>query len=323
MASAFPPYELLDRYAERADSKAKRLERLYHLTAEHAWDPRAVLDQLEAKHGGIHVPEDKREALGHLFSVILWGELAAWNIASDLALELRDVDAKMAATGQAFDEARHFTVLRDYFERAKITLPPLNPYGRRLLLRILESDSTVRKLYGMQLLVENIALSIFRQLSEANVEPVLTELLQYIERDESRHVALGVLYVPRLLSQSSHLERALNFVFNYEMLLLSTAGGELLDEHFEAMGLDHRALSLHVFRTHERMIREMRDEHTREEMRHVYKLSPAQQTRMVDFLHPKKDATPGPSARFWRGAFNRAVRAGARVMGSRPIPARA
>ena len=321
--TAFPPYELLDQYAERADGKAKRLERLYHLTAEHAWDPRQVLDDLEAKHGGIHVPEEKREALGHLFSVILWGELAAWNIASDLALELRDVDAKMAATGQAFDEARHFTVLRDYFARAKIALPALNPYGRRLLVRILDSDSTVRKLYGMQLLVENVALSIFRQLAETNVEPVLTELLQYIERDESRHVALGILYVPRLLAKSSRLERAWNRVFNFEMLFLSIAGGELLDEHFETMGLDHRALSLHTFRTHERMIREMRAEHSREDMRHVYHLSAAQQTQLVEFLHPERGTPTTPTRRFLRRSFNGVTTAAARMMRGGAIRARA
>jgi hypothetical protein len=173
----------------------------------------------------------------------------------------------------------------------------------------------------MQLLVENIALSIFRQLADTNVEPVLTELLQYVERDEARHVALGVLYVPRLLNQSSRLERARNFLFNYEMLLLSTAGGELLDEHFEALGLDHRMLSLHVFRTHERMIREMRAEHTAEEMRHVYKLTSKQQSLMVDFLHPTKDAPRGPAVRFCRDAFHRAVNAGARVLGSGPARA--
>jgi hypothetical protein len=311
---AFPPYELLDGYAARADDKGKRLERLYHLTAEHAWDPRKVLDELEAKHGGIQVPEEKKEPLGHLFSVLLWGELAAWNIASDLALELDDVDAKMAATGQAFDEARHFTVLRDYLSRAQITLPPLNPYGRRLLVRILETKSTVRKLYGMQLLVENLALSIFRQLADTKVEPVLTDLLQYIERDESRHVALGVLYVPRLLGTSTRFERARNHVFNFELLFLSIAGGELLDRHFEAIGLDHRELGQHTFRTHQRMVREMRAEHTREEMKHVYRMSPEQQTKLNDFLHPPKDAEITRSRRVLRRAFGRAVSAGARVM---------
>src|SRR5580704_13931117 len=232
---SFPPYELLDGWARKAEDKTHRLERLYHQTQARAWDPRAVLDELEQKHGGVHVPEDKREALGHVFSVILWGELAAWNIAADLARALPDVDAKMAATGQVFDEARHFTVLRDYFARARIPLPPVNPFGRRVLVKILETDSVLEKLYGMQLLVENLALAIFKRVAASGIEPVLTDLLGYVERDEARHVALGVMYLPKLLARATRLERAHNWGFNVELFLLTVGGGELLDPHLQAL----------------------------------------------------------------------------------------
>src|SRR5689334_12065206 len=123
--SAFPPYHLLsegdpilDDGARRAYDKTRKLSRLYHQTQAQGWNPRDVLDELEREHGGIHVSADKRESLGRLMSVLLWGELAAWNVAADLARWLPDIDARMAATGQVFDEARHFTVLRDYMQRA-------------------------------------------------------------------------------------------------------------------------------------------------------------------------------------------------------------
>ena len=257
---SFPPYELLDGWTRKAEDKMQRLERLYHQTQARAWDPRAVLDELEAKHGGIHVPEDKREAMGHVFAVILWGELAAWNIAADLARVLPDVDAKMAATGQVFDEARHFNVLRDYFARAKITLPPLNPFGRRLLVKILETDSVLEKLYGMQLLVENMALAIFKRVAASNIEPVLTDLLAYVERDESRHVALGVMYLPKLLAEATPAQRAKNWVFNVELFLLTVGGGQLIDEHFHALGIDHRELGATAQRLHEQVLRQMRED---------------------------------------------------------------
>jgi hypothetical protein len=304
---AFPPYELLEDWATRADDKSRRLERLYDLTREHAWDGTGVLDELEKKHGGIHVPEEMRAHLGHLFSILVWGELAAWNIAADLALGLEDVEAKMAATSQAFDEARHFTVLREYLRRAKIPLSHLNPYGKRLLSRILETRSLVRKLYGMQLLVENLALSIFKQLAETNVEPVLTELLAYIERDESRHVALGVLYVPKLMRKASPAERALNFAFTLEMTALSIAGGELLDEHFVAIGLDHRELGWTTMRMHEKVIRQMREEANGERLMGVYKLSKKHQSALVEFLHPEDGARVAPLRKTARDAFRRAV----------------
>ncbi|HEY8090867.1 MAG TPA: ferritin-like domain-containing protein [Polyangiaceae bacterium] len=292
---SFPPYELLDGWTRKAEDKTHRLERLYHQTQARAWDPRAVLDELEQKHGGVHVPEDKREALGHVFSVILWGELAAWNIAADLARALPDVDAKMAATGQVFDEARHFNVLRDYFTRARIKMPPLNPFGRRVLVKILEADSVLEKLYGMQLLVENLALAIFKRVAASNIEPVLTDLLAYVERDESRHVALGVMYLPKLLGEATSVERAKNWAFNVELFFLTIAGGVIMDPHFKALGIDHRELGATAQRLHEQVLKQMREDaglpHG-EHLRGAYGLTRRQQQLMLDFLHPAGPVSP-------------------------------
>jgi hypothetical protein len=293
--ASFPPYDLLDRFAEAGAEKTRKLERLYHQTQAYAWDPRAVLDELEARHGGIHMPVEKREAVGHLFSVLLWGELAAWNVAADLARWLPDLDARMAATGQVFDEARHFTVLRDYLRRAGVPLPPLNPYGARLMNRILGTESLLEKLYGMQLLVENLALAIFRQLMESKVEPVLTDLLTYVERDEARHVALGVLYLPRLVAAATPLERAHNWAFNMELFLLTVAGGELLDPHFVALGVDHRELGATAHRLHTQVLRQMAEDSGLPEGQHLrgaYGLTRRQQQWMLDFLHPAAPLSP-------------------------------
>ncbi len=117
MKHAWPPYELVSAPAvAAAEAKSRKLERLYHLTQEHAWDGKAVLSGLVSKHGSpsLRMPAEIRESLAHLLAVLLWGELAAWTISADMALEIEDMDAKMAATAQVFDEARHFYVLRDY-----------------------------------------------------------------------------------------------------------------------------------------------------------------------------------------------------------------
>ena len=150
----FPPYELADRdLVARTEEQTRKLARLYHVAQEKAWDGRAVLRDLVAKHGGIHVPEDKREALGRIASVLLWGELAAWSISADLALRLEDPASKMAATSQVFDEARHFYVLRDYLWQAGIPVPKLGGYSRALLVDLLETENLLHKLVGMQLMV--------------------------------------------------------------------------------------------------------------------------------------------------------------------------
>jgi len=286
---SFPPYHLLDAYADDARDKTQKLERLYHQTQEFAWDPRAVLDELEEKHGGIHLTAEQKEAMGHVFTVLLWGELAAWNVAADLARALPDVNAKMAATGQVFDEARHFRVLRDYLGRAGVTLPKVDPYGRRLLRRLLDTDSLLQKLYGMQLVVETLALAIFKELADTQVEPVLTDLLRYVERDEARHVALGVMYLPTLAAKASPLERAKNWAFNVELFLLTVAGGQMMDKHWRALGIDHRRMSTNVFKTHQQVTRQMALESgvSPGKLRGVYGLTSDQHTALIDFLHPK------------------------------------
>ena len=55
----------------------------------------------------------------------------------------------------------------------------------------------------MQLTVETIALTIFQRVREIGVEPVLTDLLPYYERDEARHVGLGVQLVPQMMEKLS------------------------------------------------------------------------------------------------------------------------
>jgi hypothetical protein len=210
--TSFPPYRLLERdYLEMATEKLARVERLYHVGHRHAWDGQKVLQELIAAHGKggrVDLPVALREDIAAVLTPILWGELAAWNVAADLALRLRDVSAKMAATSQVFDEARHFYVMRDYLLRLDVELPPLDGFAQTVLIDLLQTESLVEKLLGMQLIVENVAVALFRSLTQVQVEPVLTHLLPYLERDEARHVGLGVLYLPELLEETSALEVA-------------------------------------------------------------------------------------------------------------------
>ncbi len=101
------PYEMfdIDRYGVDARS-AHVLERIYHKGQKLSWDGKEVLSTLIKEHGQPNVDQSTKESLGRIFSVILWGELAAWRISAQLADELDCLEAKMAATSQAFDEAR-------------------------------------------------------------------------------------------------------------------------------------------------------------------------------------------------------------------------
>jgi hypothetical protein len=303
---------------EQARERLDRLERLYHKGQELAWDGRRVLAELVARHGPPRLPPDKKEPALRLLSILLWGELAAWAISADLAERIDDVEAKMAATSQAHDEARHFYVLRDYLRTLGEPIPRLGGIGRGLLVGILSSDSLVHKLVGMQLLVESNALSIFKGLVRARFEPVLADLLVYYERDEARHVGLGVMYLPRLLAELGPVERARLAAFQLRCVALLVTAGLPLRADFRALGLEPREMASHTVRLQDEILRQMRA--TSREARAVVPkgrarlgglLNPGRGLgpRVLDFVHPPEgDANVSPLHR----SVLRAWTAGAR-----------
>jgi hypothetical protein len=298
---SFPPYELADRdLVARTEEQTRKLARLYHVAQEKAWDGRAVLRDLVAKHGGIHVPEDKREALGRIASVLLWGELAAWSISADLALRLEDPASKMAATSQVFDEARHFYVLRDYLWQAGIPVPKLGGYSRALLVDLLETENLLHKLVGMQLMVENVALCLFKMIAAAGIEPVLSELLYYYERDEARHVGLGALALPAILPGLSDLDAGRLWFFQFRIQLLLVGGGLTMRDAFATLGIDQAAMQLYGFELQSDVYKRMsggtaaRDPSSRRATRGLFKMSRAGQDRINRFLFPREgEERPG------------------------------
>jgi hypothetical protein len=284
----WPPYRLLeDEVVATAERRMERLERLYHVGQDSAWDGRQVLADLIARHGPPRLPPEKREAALHILSILLWGELAAWAISADLAERIDDIEAKMAATSQAHDEARHFYVLRDYLRALDEPVPRLGGIGRRLLVGILETDSLVHKLIGMQLLVESNALSLFHGLVEARVEPVLADLLPYYEKDEARHVGLGVLYLPRLLRGLSRLEGARAVAFQVRCVAMLISAGLGLRGHFRALGMEPRKLAAHTVKLQDQILRDMRaTDGDRRSLRGIANPSKGIGPRLLDFVHP-------------------------------------
>jgi hypothetical protein len=244
--------------------------------------------------------------------VLLWGELAAWAISADLAERIDDVEAKMAATSQAHDEARHFYVLRDYLRALGEPIPRLGGIGRTLLRTILDTRSLVHKLIGMQLMVESNALSIFRALAESNLEPVLTELLPYYERDEARHVGLGVMYLPRLLSRLSRLEAVGVLAFQLRALGMLISAGLPMHEHFRNLGINARAMGERTIKLQDEVLRDMRQSAPASAsrgaaVRGLMNPSRGVGPRVLDFIHPRHgvaNASPWHrrALRAWTGA---------------------
>lgn len=235
----FPPYELMDpEHVRKSHEEHRRLENLYHKTQNFSWDGKKILAELIEKHGGVNLPEDKKRAIGEVFAIILWGELAAWQVSAYLADHIPQIEAKLAATGQVFDEARHFYTMRDYLLELGIPQPRINWFTRVVLDYLLKTDNLVYKLVGMQLLVENIAVHLFKNVAEINVEPVLTDLMPYFEKDEARHVGLGVMYLPELLRELGPVEQAKLAVFQAFVYGMVVLGGYSLMPEFEKLGIN-------------------------------------------------------------------------------------
>ncbi len=313
---SWPPYRLVEESIEQsAERRLERLERLYHVGQDNAWDGREILSGLIAKHGQPKLPDDKRDAALQLLSILLWGELAAWAISADLAERIDDVEAKMAATSQAHDEARHFYVLRDYLRALGHPVPRLGGIGRRLLLGILDTGSLVHKLVGMQLLVESNALTIFRALAESKLEPVLTELLPYYEKDEARHVGLGVLYLPRLLKQMSALESAKVALFQMRCVGLLLSGGMVLRKSFVTLGLNQRAMAKYTMDLQDGILADMRATgepgRRRDLIKGLVNPSKGWGPLVIDFVHPQTPMKPLHKAALatWTAFAKRADRA--------------
>ena len=174
--------------------------------------------------------------------MLMWGELAAWIVAAELAERLDDPDAKLAASSQVFDEARHFYTLRDYLAALHVPVPRLDTYFAIAARRLLATRDLTVKLFAMQILAEGTAMVIFRFLADAKIEPVLSDLLPYIERDEARHVGLGVLHLPQLLAKLSRrqLERVRQTTYGVGDLFGATQ--LRYARHYRALGAEPREL---------------------------------------------------------------------------------
>ena len=302
----FPPYSLGDpSIVGLAQARTDTLARIYHKGHEQAWDGREVMDELIAKHGGIHFPEDKKDAFARIAAVLLWGELAAWSISADLALKLEDTPAKMAASSQVFDEARHFFVLRDYLWRAGINVDKLGGWSRHLLVQLLETENLLFKVVGMQLLVESTAVVMFRQIADAKLEPVLTDLLYYFERDEARHVGLGVLSLPSVLSGLNEREAASLWWFQTKMNLEMILSGINLSWAFDKLGIDQADMNMQGFKYHREILKRMRAETASpeqgadsKEIRGLFKISRKGQDWFQRFLFNPEQRSPVQSKMF-------------------------
>ena len=126
-------------------------------------------------------------------SQFLHGEQGALVCTAKIVETVPWYDAKLYASTQVVDEARHVEVFARYLDEKMGGMYPVNAHLKMLLDYIIEDNRWDMTYLGMQIMIEGLALAAFGYLHELTGEPLLKKLLRYVMSDEARHVAFGVL----------------------------------------------------------------------------------------------------------------------------------
>jgi hypothetical protein len=137
--------------------------------------------------------EFAREGLNWQLSQFLHGEQGALICTSKIVETVPWYDAKLYASTQVVDEARHVEVFARYLNEKLGGGYQVNAHLRMLLDDIINDSRWDMTYLGMQIMVEGLALAAFGFLHQTTQEPLLKQLLRYVMSDEARHVAFGVL----------------------------------------------------------------------------------------------------------------------------------
>ena len=126
-------------------------------------------------------------------SQFLHGEQGALLCTAKIVETVPWYDAKLYASTQVMDEARHVEVFARYLDEKLTGHYPINAHLRLLLDDIIADSRWDMTYLGMQIMVEGLALAAFGFIHMLTTEPLLKQLLRYVMSDEARHVAFGVL----------------------------------------------------------------------------------------------------------------------------------
>lgn len=132
----------------------------------------------------------EKQAIVNVLSAIGHGEAYAWIVSADLLGEVQSTGARAALTTQVLEEAKHFVVLRELLQAFDVPIPRQSAWEYLLLEGVAKSKG-LEKFFGMNVVVEGVALGLFGMLSHL---PGL-EVLRLFHLDESRHTGLPVNYL--------------------------------------------------------------------------------------------------------------------------------
>ena len=253
----------VDRYADRTDA----FDGIISATVDHFWDPNdkryidfdknpfnieeellmpanftvelncAVKEKLDERQQIRLANQSTRFQL----SSILHGEQGALSLSASLCHVLRDPGAQEYAANQTREEARHVTGFARYVTKTWGSPLAAGPTLANLLDEIVKSGLVYKKLIGMQMLIEGLAMGAFATIHSQTHDPTLRRLIQLVMSDEAFHHRFGKIWADRTvpgLTQEEH-ERVEDWAAQcFQTLLFNLVNAEQKQEIYKEFGLE-------------------------------------------------------------------------------------
>jgi len=284
-ADDFPAMLEVDRYGKRTGA----FDAIIAATHDHFWDPtdpvyvsfeqpfdlreqtvlpREMIIELNSAVRD-RLDEGQQTALANqstrwVLSSILHGEQGALSLSASLCQILHDPGAQEYAANQTREEARHVTAFASYMRHRWGEPLPVGRTLGALLKEMVAAPEVYKKLVGMQMLVEGLAMGAFATLHARARDPLLAKLTQLVMTDEAFHHRFGRIWAERTMPKLTEDEH--NKVEDwaarcFQTLLFNLVNAEQKQIIYAQFGLDWqwvRAAVLEAFTDDDRR-RVMRD----------------------------------------------------------------
>ncbi|MCE9650379.1 MAG: ferritin-like domain-containing protein [Parvibaculum sp.] len=258
----FPAMMDVDRYGNRSTA----FDKIISATHDHFWDPldtryidfndkwnldkdllvpmdfnlelqSAVSDKLDEAQKVYLVNESVRWTM----SSILHGEQGALALSASLCHILRDPGAQEYAANQTREEARHVTGFARYIQARWGKPTACGLVLEKLLAEIVATPLAWKKLVGMQMIVEGLAMGTFAKFYSETNDPLMKKLMQFVMTDEAFHHKFGKIWADRTVPNLPEAERDMIEDWALEVfmtLLRNSTGPEQKKVIYEKIGLD-------------------------------------------------------------------------------------
>ena len=180
-----------------------------------------------------HYTKREKEAIVAILAAIGHGEAYAWLVSAEMLGMVKSTGARAALTMQVFEEAKHFVVLRELIRAFDVPVPRQSAWEYMMLEGVIKAKG-LDKFFGMNVLIEGIALSFFGMLS---TYPGL-DLLRRFHLDESRHTALPQNYFKEFPLSKQESKSPIARMRRLKMLMPALALIPYLEDDLAVLGVD-------------------------------------------------------------------------------------